>query len=289
MLLDPAGFDLVLRRRGAARRGGRGRAGRPAEAGADAVRARVRHRRLRRHRPRPRPTCDLIRQYVADQRARARDMRLGAAGTHPFSLFENQKITARDRYRALVEMLQYVARRELVFGMHVHVAVPDARGLPGGDGGRPDRAAGAARALGQLAVLARRAHRPRVDPGDDLRRVPAQRPAAAVRRLPGLRRGGRVHGGHRRDRRLHAPVVGRAPAPALRHARAARDGLPDAGRGRDRAGGLRAVPGEAPARPLRGRRGTCSRTTACCCPRTSGSRCATASTPRSWTWRPASA
>jgi len=65
----------------------------------------------------------LIRQYVAQQ-ARGLDMRLGAAGTHPFSLFENQKITARDRYRALVEMLQYVARRELVFGMHVHVAVP---------------------------------------------------------------------------------------------------------------------------------------------------------------------
>ncbi len=32
---------------------------------------------------------------------------------------------ARDRYRYLVEQLQYVARRELVFGMHVHVAVPD--------------------------------------------------------------------------------------------------------------------------------------------------------------------
>jgi carboxylate-amine ligase len=51
-------------------------------------------------------------------------MRLAAAGTHPFSLYEHQKITARDRYRALVEMLQYIARRELVFGMHVHVAVP---------------------------------------------------------------------------------------------------------------------------------------------------------------------
>ena len=63
----------------------------------------------------------LIRQYVASH-ARSHNMRLGAAGTHPFSLFEHQKITARDRYRALVEMLQYVARRELVFGMHVHVA-----------------------------------------------------------------------------------------------------------------------------------------------------------------------
>ena len=64
-----------------------------------------------------------IRGYAAEC-ARAGGMRLGAAATHPFSLFENQKITARDRYRQLVEMLQYIARRELVFGMHVHVAVP---------------------------------------------------------------------------------------------------------------------------------------------------------------------
>ena len=194
-----------------------------------------------------------IRSYVAEH-AREHGMRLAASGTHPFSLYENQKITARDRYRALVEMLQYVARRELVFGMHVHVAVPDAGGLPGGDGGRPDRAPGPARAVGQLAVLARRAHRPCVDAGDDLRRVPPQRPAAAVRELPGLRQRGRLHGGDRRDRRLHPPVVGRAPAPALRHARGARHGLPDAGRGHDRARRLRAVPREAPARPLPGGR-----------------------------------
>lgn len=64
-----------------------------------------------------------IRRYAAGL-ARDHGMRLGAAATHPFSLYEHQKITARDRYRMLVEMLQYVARRELVFGMHVHVAVP---------------------------------------------------------------------------------------------------------------------------------------------------------------------
>jgi carboxylate-amine ligase len=64
-----------------------------------------------------------IRRYAA-ARAHAHGMRLGAAATHPFSLYEHQRITRRDRYRMLVEMLQYVARRELVFGMHVHVAVP---------------------------------------------------------------------------------------------------------------------------------------------------------------------
>ena len=52
-------------------------------------------------------------------------LRLAGAGAHPFSLSEDQRITTRDRYRWLVEQLQYVARRELVFGMHVHVAVPD--------------------------------------------------------------------------------------------------------------------------------------------------------------------
>jgi carboxylate-amine ligase len=55
--------------------------------------------------------------------ARDKGLRVGSAGTHPFSLFERQRITARDRYRNLVDQLQYVARRELIFGMHVHVAV----------------------------------------------------------------------------------------------------------------------------------------------------------------------
>jgi carboxylate-amine ligase len=66
-----------------------------------------------------------IRSYVCDV-AREQGLRVGSAGTHPFSLFERQRITARDRYRNLVDQLQYVARRELIFGMHVHVAIDDA-------------------------------------------------------------------------------------------------------------------------------------------------------------------
>jgi glutamate---cysteine ligase / carboxylate-amine ligase len=65
-----------------------------------------------------------LRRYVTEL-ARKEGLRVGSAGTHPFSLFERQRITARDRYRALVDQLQYVARRELIFGMHVHVAVDD--------------------------------------------------------------------------------------------------------------------------------------------------------------------
>ena len=66
-----------------------------------------------------------LRAFVCDV-ARGRDMRVGSAGTHPFSLFERQRITAKDRYRAMVDRMQYIARRELIFGMHVHIAVDDA-------------------------------------------------------------------------------------------------------------------------------------------------------------------
>jgi glutamate---cysteine ligase / carboxylate-amine ligase len=65
-----------------------------------------------------------LRTYVTGV-ASQRGLRVGSAGTHPFSLFERQRITARDRYRNLVDQLQYIARRELIFGMHVHVAVDD--------------------------------------------------------------------------------------------------------------------------------------------------------------------
>jgi len=65
-----------------------------------------------------------LRRYVASI-AEEQGFRVGSAGTHPFSLFERQRITAKDRYRALIDQLQYVARRELIFGMHVHVAVDD--------------------------------------------------------------------------------------------------------------------------------------------------------------------
>jgi glutamate---cysteine ligase / carboxylate-amine ligase len=63
-----------------------------------------------------------LRTYVGGI-ARDGGMRFGSAGTHPFSLFERQRITAKDRYRAMVDRMQYIARRELIFGLHVHVAV----------------------------------------------------------------------------------------------------------------------------------------------------------------------
>ncbi|MBA2568841.1 MAG: carboxylate-amine ligase [Actinobacteria bacterium] len=65
-----------------------------------------------------------LREYVTSV-AKGQKLRVGSSGTHPFSHFERQRITARDRYRALVDQLQYVARRELIFGLHIHVAVDD--------------------------------------------------------------------------------------------------------------------------------------------------------------------
>lgn len=53
-------------------------------------------------------------------------MKVGAAGTHPFGKWDEQQIVDNPRYHQLVHDLQYVARRELIFGTHVHVAIEGA-------------------------------------------------------------------------------------------------------------------------------------------------------------------
>ena len=159
-----------------------------------------------------------LRAYVSEV-GREKGMRVGSAGTHPFSLFERQRITARDRYRNLVDQLQYIARRELIFGMHVHVAVDDPeKAIQVVNGLLPQL--GPLLALSaSLAVLARRADRPLVQPPDGLRGLPPLGPAAALPRLLRLRGGRRPARAHRLHRRLHAHLVGHPPAPAARHGR----------------------------------------------------------------------
>ncbi len=61
----------------------------------------------------------------AHEAAAARGLTIGSAGTHPFALWEDQRVVGRTRYRDLVNALRFVARQELIFGMHVHVAVDD--------------------------------------------------------------------------------------------------------------------------------------------------------------------
>ena len=50
---------------------------------------------------------------------------LASAGTHPFSRYRDQKVTEQERYVKVIETLRWVAEREVIFGQHVHVAVPD--------------------------------------------------------------------------------------------------------------------------------------------------------------------
>jgi carboxylate-amine ligase len=52
-----------------------------------------------------------------------RGLLLMCAGTHPFSNPMLQEITPNDRYRRLVEEMQWPARQMQIFGIHVHVGV----------------------------------------------------------------------------------------------------------------------------------------------------------------------
>jgi len=52
-------------------------------------------------------------------------LQVAAAGTHPFSSWIDQVISPVERYQNIVEELQQLARSLLIFGMHVHVAMPD--------------------------------------------------------------------------------------------------------------------------------------------------------------------
>jgi carboxylate-amine ligase len=63
----------------------------------------------------------------AETRARAQrnGLEIGASGTHPFARWEDQRVVSDDRYRGLIRSLGFVARQELVFGMHVHVGMAD--------------------------------------------------------------------------------------------------------------------------------------------------------------------
>jgi len=60
------------------------------------------------------------------EKAAARGYTIGSAGTHPFAMWEDQRIVARPRYRDLISALRFVARQEIIFGMHVHVGVEGA-------------------------------------------------------------------------------------------------------------------------------------------------------------------
>ena len=63
---------------------------------------------------------------LAQGAARERGLDIGSAGTHPFAMWEDQRVTSHARYRDLIADLQFVARQEIIFGIHVHVGLDDA-------------------------------------------------------------------------------------------------------------------------------------------------------------------
>ncbi|PTQ95876.1 carboxylate-amine ligase [Mucilaginibacter yixingensis] len=61
-----------------------------------------------------------LRRTVA-QLAGDLDLHIGAAGTHPFSHWQDQLISDHPRYQEIVDEMQDAARSNLIFGLHVHV------------------------------------------------------------------------------------------------------------------------------------------------------------------------
>ncbi len=65
-----------------------------------------------------------LRNLVSDIAAKNK-CNIVAAGTHPFSKWEDQLVTNKERYRGLLDSMQIVAKRLLIFGMHIHIGIKD--------------------------------------------------------------------------------------------------------------------------------------------------------------------
>jgi carboxylate-amine ligase len=52
-------------------------------------------------------------------------LRIASVGTHPFSHWRDQLITEGERYKEIVRDMQLLARANLIFGLHVHVGIPN--------------------------------------------------------------------------------------------------------------------------------------------------------------------
>ncbi|MBI5103401.1 MAG: YbdK family carboxylate-amine ligase [Solirubrobacterales bacterium] len=57
------------------------------------------------------------------EHATAHGLMLGATGTHPWADYREQEFIDTEHYRRVVDGLQYVARRNNTFSLHVHVGV----------------------------------------------------------------------------------------------------------------------------------------------------------------------
>lgn len=70
--------------------------------------------------------ADIIKlRGVLSTLVRKQGLMIVAAGTHPFSHWQDQKIYENARYDSIVEENQIIARSLLTFGLHVHVGIPN--------------------------------------------------------------------------------------------------------------------------------------------------------------------
>ena len=63
--------------------------------------------------------CDLL------EIAASMGVAIGIGGVHPFARWQDQDFVATDAYQWVGRQLQYLARRNLSFGLHVHIEVED--------------------------------------------------------------------------------------------------------------------------------------------------------------------
>ena len=137
---------------------------------------------------------------------------VAAAGTHPFSRWEDQIISPGVRYDNIVEELQQLARSLLIFGLHVHVGVPDRSVDDRLDERGPVFPAAPAGAVDELAVLDGTRHRAEVVPHDDLPPLSAHRRSRSFRlveRVRELHQAARRSALHRRRARRSGGMCGR--------------------------------------------------------------------------------
>jgi carboxylate-amine ligase len=65
-----------------------------------------------------------LRRAVSEAAGR-RNLCIGSSGTHPFAMWEDQRVSPQPRYRELISTLRFVARQEIIFGLHVHIGLDD--------------------------------------------------------------------------------------------------------------------------------------------------------------------
>lgn len=71
------------------------------------------------------------REHVVDLRSKLarlateRGLKIASVGTHPLSHWRDQLITEGERYAQILKDMQTLARANLIFGLHVHVGIPN--------------------------------------------------------------------------------------------------------------------------------------------------------------------